>query len=47
MLFLPFPIVIGDIQTTGSAAIDGLGRLSVLLYDLLGGTGSVMINAGS
>lgn len=43
----PFPIVIEGIETTGSAAIDGLGRLSVLLYDLLGGTGSATINAGS
>ncbi|CAM2975066.1 hypothetical protein RHDE110596_09840 [Prescottella defluvii] len=45
MLILPFPIVIGDIQTTGSAVIDGLGRLSVLLYDLLGGAGSITINS--
>lgn len=26
MSFLPFPIVIEGIETTGSAAIDGLGR---------------------
>ncbi|MBJ7480876.1 hypothetical protein [Rhodococcus sp. (in: high G+C Gram-positive bacteria)] len=47
MSILPFPIVIKDIQTTGSAAIDGLGRLSVLLYDLLGGTGRATISAGN
>ena len=47
MSFLPFPTVIEGIETTGSAAIDGLGRLSVLLYDLLGGTGSATIDAGS
>ncbi|MGC0367297.1 hypothetical protein ABH922_005349 [Rhodococcus sp. 27YEA15] len=47
MFILPFPIVLEDVSTTGSVAIDGLGRLSVLLYDLLGGTGSAKINVGS
>lgn len=47
MFSIPISIVIEDIHTTGSAVIDGLGRLSVLLYDLLGGTGSATINAGS
>ncbi|WP_165497026.1 hypothetical protein [Rhodococcus sp. ABRD24] len=47
MFSIPISLVIENIQTTGSAAIDGLGRLSVLLYDLLGGTGSATINLGN
>lgn len=47
MLSLPIGIIIDGIATTGSAAIDGLGQLSVLLYDVLGGTGSVTINLGN
>ncbi|KJF19265.1 MULTISPECIES: hypothetical protein [unclassified Rhodococcus (in: high G+C Gram-positive bacteria)] len=46
MLILPLSIEF-DVQTTGSASIDGLGRLSVLLYDLLDGTASATINVGS
>ncbi|BCN44526.1 MULTISPECIES: hypothetical protein [Prescottella] len=46
MLVLPLSLTF-DVQTTGSAVIDGLGRLSVLLYDLLGGAGSAAINVGS
>ncbi|NMM91975.1 hypothetical protein B2J88_48245 [Rhodococcus sp. SRB_17] len=46
VLILPLSLEF-DVHTTGSAAIDGLGRLSVLLYDLLGDFGSATINAGS
>lgn len=37
-----------DVHSTGSAAIDGLGELSVLLYDLAEatGTGSLAIPVG-
>ncbi|MFD4180229.1 hypothetical protein [Rhodococcus sp. NPDC058514] len=45
MLILPLSVEF-DVHTTGSAAIDGLGQLSVLLYDLVGGTGSATINVG-
>lgn len=34
------PIVIEDINTTGSAVIDILGSLSITLYDLITGAGS-------
>ncbi|GAA4815141.1 hypothetical protein [Tomitella cavernea] len=48
MLILPLSLEF-DVETTGSAVIDGLGRLSVLLYDLVGGTGlgSAALNANS
>ncbi len=35
------PIVIEDITTTGSPLLDGLGLLSVLLYDLVTGGGAL------
>lgn len=47
MFSLPFGVIIDGIQTTGSASVDGLGRLSVLLYDLLGDFGSVTIDLGN
>ncbi|MET3861786.1 hypothetical protein ABIE38_002722 [Dietzia sp. 2505] len=34
MLSIPLPIVIGEVHTTGSAAVDLLGRVAVLLFDL-------------
>lgn len=34
------PIVIEDINTTGSAVVDILGDLSIALYDLVTGAGS-------
>lgn len=37
MFSIPLGSVIEDVETTGSAAIDVLGRLSIFLYDLLGG----------
>ncbi|MGX1855825.1 hypothetical protein ACWIFB_00160 [Dietzia sp. NPDC055340] len=37
MFSIPLGSVIEDVQTTGSAGIDLLGRLSIFLYDLLGG----------
>lgn len=40
MLSIPFPIVIEDIYTTGSSAIDFLGSLSIALYDFFAGSGS-------
>lgn len=46
MLILPLSVEF-DVNTTGSAAIDGLGLLSVLLYDLVGGTGSAAIDLGN
>lgn len=36
MFSIPLGSVIEDVQTTGSAAIDLLGTLSIFLYDLLG-----------
>lgn len=47
MFSIPLSFVIDNVQTTGSAVVDGLGQLSVLLYDLLGGTGSATINLGN
>ncbi|MFD4293648.1 hypothetical protein ACFWPA_05595 [Rhodococcus sp. NPDC058505] len=46
MLILPLSVEF-DVHTTGSAVIDGLGQLSVLLYDLVGGSGSATIDANS
>lgn len=46
MLVLPLSLAF-DVETTGSAVIDVFGRLSVLLYDLLGGSGSATIHVGS
>lgn len=34
MFSIPLPIVIGEITTTGSAAIDLLGRVAVQILDL-------------
>lgn len=45
MFSLPIGIVIDDVHTTGSTAIDLLGRLSIALYDLMGGTGSLTVNS--
>ncbi|BAU94700.1 hypothetical protein N24_0438 [Corynebacterium suranareeae] len=39
MIFLPIPIVVEDLDFIGSAAVDGLISLAVLLYDALSGTG--------
>ena len=48
MLILPLSLEF-DVHTTGSAAIDALGKLSVLLYDIAAatGTGSLAINVNS
>ncbi|WP_167400695.1 hypothetical protein [Dietzia lutea] len=37
MFSIPLGSVIDDVQTTGSAAVDLLGSLSIFLYDLIGG----------
>lgn len=36
---LPIPLVVNDINTTGSAVIDLLGILSISLYDLFAAAG--------
>lgn len=48
MLILPLSLEF-NVETTGSAAIDALGKLSVLLYDIAAatGTGSLAINIGN
>ena len=45
MFSIPLGSVIDDIQTTGSAAIDILGRLSIYLYDIVGDVGSLTLNS--
>ena len=36
---IPIPLVIEDVNTTGSAVVDLLGSLSIALYDLFSGAG--------
>lgn len=43
MFSIPLGSVIDDVQTTGSAAIDLLGRLSIFLYDVFGEVGSATL----
>ncbi|WP_211439819.1 hypothetical protein [Corynebacterium glutamicum] len=40
MVFLPIPIVIEDLDFIGSAAVDGLISLAVMLFDFVSGAGS-------
>lgn len=40
MFSIPLGSVIEDVTTTGSAAVDLLGLVSIYLYDLLGNVGS-------
>lgn len=43
MLSIPLGSVIENVETTGSAAIDLLGQLSIVLYDVFGNVGSSTI----
>lgn len=45
MFSIPLGSVIDDVQTTGSAAVDLLGKLSIFLYDLLGNVGSSTVSS--
>lgn len=49
MFSLPLGIgvVIEDVQMTGSAAIDLLGRLSIALYDVFGDVGSLTVQSST
>ena len=46
MFSIPLGSVIENIETTGSAAIDLLGRLSIFLYDIVGEVGSLTVDSG-
>lgn len=40
MIFLPIPLVIEGVVTTGSSLVDVLGMLPVIFYDFVTGAGS-------
>lgn len=44
---LSLGVVIEDVQMTGSAAIDLLGRLSIALYDVFGDAGSLTVDSST
>lgn len=45
MFSIPLGSVIENVETTGSVAIDLLGRLSIYLYDIFGEVGSMTLGA--